>query len=165
MLVEDAPCQERALLDAVVVEPGPLWIADRNFCVRTFLFRIERSRAFFLIRWHGTTCPFEPVGPLRARGRCATGEVFEPESVVDDPNGDGRSHRLRRIVLKLDQPTRDGETEIVLVTNLPAKVSAILCGVVYRGRWPIEGHFQTLTDLLHCEVTSLGDPRAALFAF
>jgi hypothetical protein len=165
VLAEDAHCQERALLDAVVVEPGQLWIADRNFCVRTFLFRIERSRAFFLIRWHSTTCPFEPVGPLRALGRCATGEVFEQEIVVDDPDGDGRSHRLRRIVLKLDQPTRDGETEIVLVTNLPAEVSAILCCVVYRGRWQIEGHFQTLTDLLHCEVTSLGYPRAALFAF
>ena len=36
---------------------------------------------------------------------------------------------------------------------------------MYRGRWRIEGHFQTLTDLLHCEVPGLGYPRAALFAF
>jgi hypothetical protein len=36
---------------------------------------------------------------------------------------------------------------------------------VYRGRWRIEGHFQVLTELLHCEVPSLGRPRAALFAF
>ena len=26
-------------------------------------------------------------------------------------------------------------------------------------------HYQTLTDLLHCEVPGLGYPRAALFAF
>ena len=51
------------------------------------------------------------------------------------------------------------------MTNLPAEVSAILCAVVDRDRWQIEGHFQTLTDLLHCEVSSLGYPRAALFAF
>jgi len=44
-------------------------------------------------------------------------------------------------------------------------VPAILCCQVYRGRWEIEGHFQKLTDLLHCEVPSLGYPRAALFAF
>src|SRR3954449_6005861 len=31
--------------------------------------------------------------------------------------------------------------------------------------WQIEGHFQKLTDLLHCEVPSLSYPRAALFAF
>ena len=32
-------------------------------------------------------------------------------------------------------------------------------------RWSIEHHFQRLTDLLHCEVPTLGYPRAALFAF
>ena len=34
----------------------------------------------------------------------------------------------------------------------------------YRGRWRIEGHFQRLTELLHCEVPTLSYPRAALFA-
>ncbi len=29
----------------------------------------------------------------------------------------------------------------------------------------IETHFQKLTDLLHCEIPTLGYPRAALFAF
>jgi hypothetical protein len=66
-----------------------------------------------------------------------TGEVFEQRITVKDP-ADGRRHRLRRIVLKLDEPTRDGETEIVLVTDLPAKVGGILCCRVYRGRWQIE---------------------------
>jgi hypothetical protein len=37
--------------------------------------------------------------------------------------------------------------------------------LVYRGRWEIETHFQKLTDLLHCEIPTLGYPRAALFAF
>jgi hypothetical protein len=163
ILEEDAHCQERALVDRVPVAPGQLWIMDRNFCIRALVFRIARQDAFFLVRWHRATLPFEPAGPLRACGRCSTGEVFEQP--IDVPDGEGGVHRLRRIVLKLDQPTRDGETEIVLVTNLPADVPAILCCETYKGRWQIEGHYQALTDLLHCEVPTLGHPRAALFAF
>lgn len=161
---EDAYTQERALLDRVRVEPGQLWIADRNFCVRTFLFRIARRGAFFLVRRHLSTLPYEPAGDLCRVGRVETGEVFEQDILVTDPDG-GDVHRLRRIVLKLDEPTRDGEAEIELVTNLPATVSALTCCEAYRGRWQIEGYFQALTDLLHCEVPSLSYPRAALFAF
>src|SRR5512135_355642 len=72
---------------------------------------------------------------------------------------------MRRIVLQLDWPTREGQTEIELVTNLPTEVSAIRLCETYRGRWQIEGHFQRLTDLLHCEMPTLSYPRAALFAF
>ena len=119
ILEENAHTQERALLDQVVVEPGQLWIMDRNFCVRTFLFRILRADAFFLVRWHASTLPFEPIRPLRSVGRCDAGEIFEQHIWVDDPECEGRRYRLRRIVLRLDQPTRNGETEIVLITNLP----------------------------------------------
>jgi hypothetical protein len=165
VLEENAHTQERALLDAIVIEPGELWIADRNFCVRSFLFRIQRDGAFFLVRRHASTLPFEAVGPVRSKGRCQTGKVFEQAILVDDPEAEGVRHRLRRIVLELDEPTSDGETEIVLVTNLPEEISAIDCCLAYRGRWRIEGHFQVLTELLHCEIPSLSHPRAALFAF
>src|SRR5918993_3666476 len=124
---------------------------------------MARRNALFLVRWHRSTLPFVPAGRLRACGRCATGEVFEQP--IDVSDGEGGVHRLRRIVLKLDEPTRDGETEIVLVTNLPAEVTAPQCCEAYRGRWRIEGHYQALTDLLHCEVPGLGYPRAARFAF
>jgi Transposase DDE domain len=165
ILEENAHTQERALLDQVVIEPGQLWIMDRNFCVRTFLFRILRAGAFFLVRRHASTLPFEPIEPLRSVGRCDAGEIFEQLIWVDDPECEGRRYRLRRIVLRLDRPTRNGEAEIVLITNLPADVAAELCCSVYRGRWEIETHFQKLTDLLHCEIPTLGYPRAALFAF
>jgi hypothetical protein len=165
LLEEDAHTQERDLLKEVPVEPGQLWILDRNLCVRTFLFRIQRAGAYFLARRHKTTLPYEPAGPLEPRGRCETGEVFEQAILVDDPEAPGRRHRLRLIVLKLDRPTREGETEVVLVTNLPEQVSALACCDAYRDRWGIEGHFQILTDLLHCEIPSLGYPRAALFGF
>jgi len=165
VLEENAHTQERALLDQVDVESGQLWIMDRNFCVRTFLFRILRAGAFFLVRRHASTLPSEPIEPVRTVGRCATGTIFEQPIWVDDPECQGRRYRLRRIVLRLDQPTREGETEIVLITNLPEEITACLCCEVYRGRWDIERHFQKLTDLLHCEIPTLGYPRAALFAF
>jgi hypothetical protein len=165
ILEENAHTQERALLDQVVIKPGQLWIMDRNFCVRTFVFRILRTDAFFLVRWHSSTMPFEPIRPLRSAGRCDAGEIFEQAIWVDDPECVGRRYRMRRIVLRLDQPTRNSETEIILITNLPDTVSAGLCCQVYRGRWEIERHFQKLTDLLHCEIPTLGYPRAALFGF
>ena len=165
ILEENAHSQERALLDRIPIEPGQLWIMDRNFCVRTFLFRIQRADAFFLVRWHSSTMPFKPIKSLRFVGRCATGEIFEQWIWVNDPECKGRRYRLRRIVLRLDEPTRDGETEIILITNLPKSAPAELCCGAYRGRWEIEGHFQKLTDLLHCEIPTLGYPRAALFGF
>jgi IS4 transposase len=162
---EDAHTQERTLLDQVAIEPGQLWIMDRNFCVRTFLFRILRAGAFFLVRRHASTLPFEPMASLRDVGRTETGRVLEEPIRVADPGCEGRRYRLRRIVLRLDRPTRDGDTEIVLITNLPAEVDARRCCPTFHGRWRIESHFQRLTDLLHCEIPSLGYPRAALFAF
>lgn len=107
--------------------PGKLRIADRNFCVRTFLFGIARSEGCFLVRQHLSTLPFEPVGPLVSVGRCTTGEAFEQEILVEDPNLPGVRQRLQRIVVQLDKPSRDGEVEIALVTNLPANVMAIDC--------------------------------------
>ena len=165
VLEENAHTQERALLDRIDIEPGQLWVMDRNFCVRTFLFRILRAEAFFLVRRHQSTLPFEPVGPLKSVGRGDAGEILEQPIRVDDPECEGRRYRLRRIVLRLDRPTREGESEIVLITNLPDDVPADLCCAAYRGRWEIERHFQKLTDLLHCEIPTLGYPRAALFAF
>jgi hypothetical protein len=163
ILEEDAHSQERALFGRIPVEPGQLLIPDRNFCVRSPLFRIEHSAAYFLVRWHRSTLPFRAIGRLRECGRCATGEISE--QTIEAEDGEGVAHPLRRIELRLDEPTRDGETEIVLITNLPAEVTAAACCTAYLGRWSIEGHYQTLTDLLHCEVPGLGRPRAALFAF
>jgi hypothetical protein len=165
ILEEDAHTQERDLLKEVPVAARELWILDRNLCVRTFLFRIARAGGFFLARRHKTTLPYEPVGPRKSKGRCPTGKVYEQAILVDDPEAPGRRHRLRLIILELDEPTREGETEITLVTNLPEDVTAIDGCTAYLGRWGIERHFQVLTDLLNCEIPSLGYPRAALFAF
>jgi hypothetical protein len=163
ILEEDAHTQERALFDRIPIEPGRTYIADRNFCVRSLLARIVAADSFFLIRWHRSSLPFRATSRLHRRGRCRSGAIIEQTIEVTDE--DGVVHPLRRIVLELDEPTRDGETQIVLITNLPAEVKAAACCAAYADRWEIEGHYQALTDLLHCEIPSLGRPRAALFAF
>ena len=88
ILEEDAHCQECACWTGSTSRPGELWIMDRNFCVRSLLLRIARREACFLVRWHRSTLPFQPVGRLRPRGRCSTGQVFEQEIDVADSEQD-----------------------------------------------------------------------------
>ena len=42
----------------------------------------------------------------------------------------------------LDTPTRDGETELHLLTSLPPEVSAATVAMLYVKRWSIESAFQ-----------------------
>jgi IS4 transposase len=162
VLWEDAHAQERALLPQLRLAKGVHLIADRNFCVRWFLESIEQAGSSFTIRHHRAfVLPGEGKG--RRVGRVETGEVFERWFSVTDEAG--QTHRWRAITLLLDEPTRDGETQIVLLSNLPAAFDALAIAAAYRARWTIEGHFQRLTDFLHCEQPTLGEPRAALFAF
>jgi len=66
----------------------------------------------------------------------------------------------------LNRPTRDGDREIHLLTNLPGGVaSARKVAQLYAKRWTIETMFQELTETLTCEVNALGYPKAALFGF
>jgi hypothetical protein len=145
ILAEDAHTQERALFDRIPIEPGGLYIADRNFCVRSLLFRISGAEAFFLVRWRRSALPLRATSRLHRRGRCRSGEILEQTIEITDDGGG--AHPLRRIMLKLDEPTRDSETEIVLITNLPAEVTAAACCAAYADRWEIEGHYQAMTDL------------------
>ncbi len=96
-------------------------------------------------------------------GHTDGGEVFEQTGVV---NYEGQTCRCRRVVVQLEQATRDGETEIALLTNLPAKdAPSVLVAQLYRKRWRIETLFQVATENFHCEIKTLGYPRAALFSF
>ena len=100
----------------------------------------EQADASFLVRWHSSTMPFKPIKPLRSVGVVDTGEIFEQPIRVNDPKCKGRRYRLRRIVLRLDRPTRDGETEIILITNLPKSVPAELCcGALPPGDGKLKG--------------------------
>jgi hypothetical protein len=171
MLIEDVfPCenghtQERALLDQVLpcIGKGDLLIDDRNFCTLGFLFGLKRQKASFITRQHGRM-PWTEVRKEKYVGRGATGRVYEGIAELRDPKT-GETTHVRRITVKLYKPTRDGDTEIHLLTNLPRKIRALTIAELYRRRWTLEQAFNELTVHLRCEVNTLGYPKAALFAF
>jgi IS4 transposase len=166
ILCEDGHAQERSLLDQVleIVRVQDLWIEDRNFCTTGFLFGIAERQAFFIVRQHASTLHWEFVGKRRACGRIDTGRVFE--QTIRATNDAGAILILRRITVLLDQPTRDGETEIHLLTNVPARdARAKVIAELYRKRWMIETAFAELEATLEGEINTLGYPKAALFAF
>ncbi len=159
---EDAYAQERSLLDGVVglLAPFDLILADRNFCTIGFLFAIKRREAFFVIRQHATL-PWEPKGKPRMVGRDSKGRpVYEQAVCLTDPET-GETFNVRRITIVLDKPTKQGDTEIHILTNLSWKVAnALKVAELYSDRWTIEGAFQQLTEDLKCEIDTLGYPGA-----
>ena len=169
---EDAYTQERALLPEVLetVESGDLWLEDRNFCTTGFLFGIADRDAHFVVRQHGSTLTGKKLlGRKRRVGRCETGVVYEQTLEIRNPRESDPQRAvltLRRITLKLDEPTRDGETELHILTNVPVKdADAIRIAELYRKRWRIEYAFQELGQALCSEINTLCYPKAALLAF
>jgi hypothetical protein len=141
-----------------------LWIADRNFCTRKYVFGVQSQDAFVIVRQHKKNLPTTPVSPLTLCGSTDTGKVYEQRVQVTDEET-STTLVLRRIELRLFEKTRDGERTLSVVTNLPEEVSAPTIAELYRTRWTIETHFQFLTQSLNCELPGLGKPPAALFGF
>ncbi len=163
---EDGHAQERALLGDVLstVEAGDLWIWDRNFCVCAFLAGIEERKGRFIGRHHKGMV-YTPLGPERFVGSTETGKVYE-QFVEVAGTGDRLLAKYRLIRISLKKATRDGETEVLLLTNLSKSAAhAKQVADLYRRRWEIETTFQKLEKYLNSEVNSLGYPKAALFAF
>lgn len=163
---EDGHAQERSLLDPILetVAAPDVWIADRNFCTTRFLFGIAERSGHFVIRQHASTLKWTREGPRRRMGHTDTGVLYEQTVWLE--NDAGHTLPVRRVTLKLDEPTRDGETDLHLLTTLPERVApARQVAEMYRQRWTIEGLFQDLTTILQCEVNSLAYPKAALFGF
>jgi len=165
-LCEDAHAQERSLLGAVLetVQAHDVWVADRNFCTTGFLSGVAGRQGFFVIRRHGSTLSWEEESPWVVAGRADTGALEEQTIELIGPGESALP--VRRIRLTLDQPTRDGERAIEVLTNLPPGVAdAARVVQLYRDRWTVEGLFLRLTTVLACEVNTLGYPPATLFAF
>jgi len=169
---EDAYTQERRLLPQVLktVDASDLWMADRNFCTTGFVFGIDDRDAFFLIRQHASTLSDKKLlGRRRRIGRCKTGMVYEQTLQIHNPNAPdpaAATMQLRRITIELDEPTRDGDTVLHIVTNVPEEAAdAITLAELYRARWSIEYAFQELGQALRGEINTLCYPKAALLAF
>jgi hypothetical protein len=161
----DGQPQERSLLGDVLatVKALDVWIMDRNFCVRDFLCGIAERGASFVCRQHKGLA-WAAVGAQRYRGHTPSGKVYEQSVRIVDAHG--TAHTYRRIRVCLKKPTRDGETELFILTNLPhSAASAKRVAELYRKRWSIETMFQQLEGHLHSEINTLGYPQAALFGF
>jgi IS4 transposase len=163
--IEDGHAQERSALDDVLetVQRNQLWVADRNFCTLKFMYGIFARSGVFIIRQHGNLVG-DGSGRLKKIRATETGTVYEQELHL--PAYDGESLTVRRIVVKLNKPTRDGDAEIAILTNIPeVRADAPKIAEIYRLRWRIETAFQHLTKALTCEINSLCYPKAALFCF
>jgi hypothetical protein len=164
---EDGHAQERSLFPQLepLIEKNDLWIADRNFATLDLMFTIADNGACFLMRQHGALKTWTEEGEEKYVGKTDTGRVYEQRiSVLHSTLG--KSMTIRRIRLTLFESTRDGETEVVILTNLTEKsASAIVCCELYRDRWGVEGAFLEMTQCLACEIDTLCYPKAAIFAF
>jgi hypothetical protein len=162
---EDGHAQERRLLPELVesIEPGDVWFADRNFCTTGFLSAFFAAGSHFVIRQHGQTLSWQLEGRRKKIGQIETGVVFE--QVMQMVDADHQQRPIRRITVKLRQPTRDGDDEIHVLTNLSQKVNARKIAELYRQRWTIETAFQEMAENLQGEINALGYPKAALFGF
>jgi len=163
---EDAHAQERSLTEALLAmaAPGQLWVADRNFSTTRLFEGFADQGAVFIVRRHGRSPTVVESGRPRRAGRTATGTVDEQSVTIT--RSDGRALPLRQVRVHSDAPTQDGATTLVLLTNVPAtRLTAREIAVHYRGRWTIEGMFGELEAALAGELRTLGQPKAALFAF
>ena len=162
--IEDGHAQERSALDAVLetVRARQLWVADRNFCTLKFLYGLAAAGATFVIRQHG-----QLVGPPRGQRRQigTTETAVVSEQKFELPAYDGSTLVVRYIVVALRQPTRDGDRQVVLLTNLPRDIDALAIAEEYRKRWRIETVMHVLTETFRCEIKPLCYPKAALFGF
>ena len=93
-----------------------------TFATTSFLFGIARREAFFVVRQHAATLHWEFTGKKRACGRIETGKVFEQTARLSNPDtGDIFLRGESR--WPSTSPTRDGDGEIHILTNLPKKAA------------------------------------------
>lgn len=158
----DAHQNERRLFGGLAAawQANDLAIADRNFCTEQFLRPVMAAGAFFVVRHHGSV-GLHPLGPERSAGRSPTGVVVEQRMRYAESDLE-----VRCVTVHLDQPTRDGERVVRVLTNLdPDRVPATAVAEAYRDRRGIEIAFQELEAAVRSEIDTLAYPQAALFGF
>jgi IS4 transposase len=165
---EDGHAQERSLTEEIIqaVLAGDCIIADRNFCTTKIVFGIVRQHACFIIRQHKSNVVWKAQGKQSLVGKDERGrEIYEQAVLLNDEES-GETLTARRITIQLDKPTKDGDWEIHILTNVPAKkADGVKIASLYGDRWTVETAFQHLTEDLRCEIDTLGYPKAALFGF
>jgi hypothetical protein len=144
------------------VQPGELWLVEGSLHDAELPFGIAERGAKFLIREPGdAACAAE--GRLERSGRIDGGTVHSQKLECSEPSGNSR--RMRRLLIRLDQPAADGATTIRLLTNASVRqLSACSAAQLYRQRRRSEAVFQRLEAAVHAEVPSHCDARAVPLA-
>jgi hypothetical protein len=156
---EDAYTAERELAASLVASavPGELYVADRLYGTTALLFGLADRGAYFVIR-QGDLLRWRPLAEAEPLGRVATGMVREQRVEVEEV-ATGRRVEMRRVILELDTPTEDGESEVALLTNLRG-VSGLRVCELYRRRWAIETcQADSTSSDRWCEATGAGYDR------
>ena len=108
---------------------SPTETSARSSCFRASSMRL----AVFCIRQHANLTVVSS-GTSRAVGGTETGQVFE--QAVTITTAENGSLKARRIVLRLNKPTRDGDAEMAILTNLPKSALAHRLDVGRAARLP-----------------------------
>jgi hypothetical protein len=134
-LSEDGHAQERRFLAQVLhhVEEDQRWIEDRNFCTLGLMFGMARRSAAFVVRQHGQL-QGEFLGHATRKGITRSGPVYKQPMLVRDP-ASGETMRVRRITIKLQEPTRAGDTALHILSKVPSpRASAAQLARLYGKR-------------------------------
>lgn len=162
--LECGHAQEALTLDAIIqdMSRGDLYFADRHFCIKSFFLRTDQCGACFVVR-QKSSLKGELLGKRKKIGSTNTGVVYEQAIRVCGAEGECT---FRRITVELFEPTRDGDTVIHLISNVPAgSARATDLADGYLHRWEIENAFHVLTLTLNCESETNSYPRCAILQF
>lgn len=160
---------ERKIAESLLerqLQAGALYMADRNFSDGCLFEIFHRHGAHYIIRQHGACPSWQEIdGEERVlKGKDSQGgTVYEQR--IEVRLADGSQVRIRRITVNLVNPTRDGDRQIHILTNLPRRVRAPRVADGYLQRWTIENCFGHLSRSLNAEIRSLCYPGAAGLCF
>ena len=111
------------------------------------MFGMARRGAAFVVRQHAQV-QGELLGRAQRTGTTRSGPIYEQAMLGRDP-ASGETMRVRRMTIKLTVPTRDGDTELHILSNVPSgRASAAQLAQVYGKRWSIETAFFAITTTL-----------------
>ncbi len=124
---------------------------------------VNKKKAVFVIRRH-RLLPIEHCSEEKFAGENGSGKIYERKISLSSSNNEIYTSRI--IVVKLNRKTRNNDSEIHLVTNIPEETAdAFTVAEIYKKRWGIETAFQRLEAHFNGEISSLGYPKAAIFGF
>ena len=161
--------------DRFSIRAGEVLLADAGYAQRAALARVDRSGAYFVVRFPWSNVPLETTegvpfdlfGWLRTLPEAGPAEVLVQFRVPDqepircrvvairksEPAAQAARQKALRQRSKsgeaIDVRTVEATSYTFLLTNLPEEISAESVLSLYRLRWQIEMKFKTLKSVIH----------------